>query len=293
MSSAHRYQATWRDVIFNRVYDNTGVVDDPTALVAAYANSDFRLDSFDATRVESADYRELRQWLEGAEGNEAFEGAMLAIGSGIILGSSHGDLEDKTALLRSQFSIANSRIAADAATPAGVLPFDFRRATVAAPGYLALRMYARPASGRPVVIGRMREGLSRRFRFSLISFDPCFVAQSETSTSCSTNGSTIVTNNGDFYARPYIDVVVSSGTGTFVLTLNGVAVLTFTAVPVGTWTFDTRRSTFTKADGTNGMQYRTSGFISNVLLLPGANTFSTSGSSGLNSVTVRHRDAYA
>ena len=116
MSSVHRYRSTWRSLTFNQVYDNSGVTDDPAHLDEDYANSDFRLDSWDATRVESQDYRELRQWLEGAEANEAYEGVMVALGSGIIIASSYADLEDKTQLLRSQFSIASCRLAAEATT---------------------------------------------------------------------------------------------------------------------------------------------------------------------------------
>lgn len=293
MSSAHRYRATWRDLLFNGIYDNTGITDNQANTVAAYAEDDFRLDSFDPSRVESQDYRELRQWLEGAEANEAYEGVMVALATGVIIAPSEARLEDMTALLRSQFSIANCRLAAETTDPPGVLPFDFRRATVASPGHLALRMYARPASARPVVIGRKGEGLSRRFRFSLVSFDPKFYSQAETTTAGSTTSTTAIVNAGDIYTQPEIDLVVGVGTATVAIALNGVAVLALAALPVGTWTIDAARSTIRKADGTNGMQYRSSGFISNIRLMAGANTLNLAGSSGLASVTIRHRDAYA
>jgi hypothetical protein len=290
MSSVHRYQSRWRDVVFNRVYDDSGITDDPVHMVEAYQNSDFRLDSFDATRVESQDYRELRQWLEGAEANEAYEGVLIGIGSGIIIGSTIADLEDKTQLLRASFSIANSRLAAAESDPVGVLPFDFRRATMLSPGYLDLRMYARPAAARPVVIPRKLEGLSRRFRWSLVSFDPRFYSQAEVTTAVPTKDVNYsIVNEGDAYTSP--EIVITGG-ATIALYINGTEVVVFSSLPAGPWTIDASRSTITKADGSNGYAYRTSGYISNLRLMPGHNTFGYGGAGG-GPLTVRHRHAYA
>ena len=295
MSSVHRYQSTWRAITFNRVYDDSGVTDDPVHMVEAYQNSDFRLDSFDSTRVESQDYRELRQWLEGAEANEAYEGVLIGIGSGIIIGRSVADLEDKTQLLRSQFSLANCRLAAEASDPVGVLPFDFRRATELSPGYLDLRMYARPAAARPVVIPRKLEGLSRRFRWSLVSFDPRFYSQDETVVTIPVAGvTTNIINDGDAYTSPLVDVVVAGASNTFVLGLNGTEVLALANIAVGTWRIDSRRSTITRlSDGANGMQYRTAGYVSNIRLVGGYNTAAWGGGGVAGPVTFRYRDAYA
>lgn len=292
MSTAHRYPAAWRGVAFNAHLDGSGITDDETH-VNTQLNSYISLTSLDATRVETTDYRELRQWLEGAEANEAYEGVMVAFGSGQILASSEADLEDKTALMRSQFAASSVRIAAAGADPVGVLPFYFSRATAA--GKLDLLLYARPSSGRPVIIGRRDEGMSRGYRFALVAFDAKFYSQTEQSVACATAGSTVLTNAGDMYSQPRIIVVTTGGSSTIKVTIGGSSAnsVTFTGVPAGTWTLDTRRSTITKADGTNGMQYRTAGFLSTLFLMNGSNTFDTTGSSGLTSVTTKFRDAYA
>lgn len=290
--SAHRYRATWRSILFNGLYDDSGIVEVASHLNAAYRKSDYRLESLLWGPVETNDYREVRQFEEGGEANEAYEGVMRGIARGVIYGLTHADLEDRDLALREAFSVSSCRIDSVANDPPGLHPFDFKQASASSPGYLALRVYARPASGRPVVISQMREGLSRRFTISLVSFDPRQYSQDATSVSAATNGSTTILPVGNTYTLPRI-VIVSAGSGHFVLTLNGAAVMEFTGLPAGTWTIDCARSTITKADGTNGMQYRTGGFISNGRLLAGSNTFVTTGSSALTSVTVVYRDAWA
>lgn len=290
MSSAHRYRAGWRSIVFNEQLDDSGITDDE-AHVNTQLQSYQALTQFDPTRVETTDYRELRQWLEGAEANEAYEGVMVVLGDGIIMGASPADLEDRAAAMRAAFSAASVRIAAQDQTPEGVLPFTFKRATAA--GSLALQVYARPTSGRPVMIGRRDEGLSRRFRFSLTAFDARFYSQVQQEVAASTAGSTVLTNAGDMYTHPTIVVVAGAG-ATIKVTIGGLNSVTFTGVAAGTWTLDPRRSTIVRSsDGANGMQYRTAGFLSSLFLMPGANTFDTTGSSGLTSVTAKFRDAYA
>ena len=144
------------------------------------------------------------------------------------------------------------------------------------------------------MIPRKMEGLSRRFRFSLVSFDPRFVSQAEVSTSTPTASTTYsITNAGDVYTHPILTIVVSSGTNSASWTLNGTTVFALTNIPTGTWTLDTRRSTITRtSDSANGYPYRSSGYLSNFRLNPGANSLVRTGS-GLSAVTVTHRHAYA
>jgi hypothetical protein len=293
VSEGHRYQAVWRSLIFNRVYDNSGLVDEPAHLVAAFMESDYRLTSLDLTRVETVDYREQRQWLEGGEANEAYEGVMVGIGDGIIHATTHADLGDKTSDMRAAFSVASCRIAAVNLDPPGVLPFDFRRDT--AGGNLPLRLYARPASGRPVIIGRQREGLSRRFRFSLVAFDPKLYSQTEYSVSCATAGPTTLVNAGTLPTQPTLVVVCNAGANLFIKINGSATLLTLVGMAAGTWTLDCKRSTITKADGTNGYVHRpvNGGYLSTLYLGPGTNSFDTTSSSGLTSVTAKFRDAYA
>lgn len=282
--SAHRFQSTWRSIIFNRRYDDSGLVDDPAHLVPAFLESDYYLRHLDINRVSEQDYRELRQFLEGAEPNEAFEGMRLLNGEGHIFGSTVEDLEDKTWAMYEAFSIAACRLAFAANDPAGVGPFDFKRAH--AGGALALRFYARPGIGRPLIIERAREGLTRPFSFQLIAFDPFAVSQTLQQVTCNV-GTTAVTNNGNVYAKPQI---VFTGNGVATIKNNTTGQEFDLTVPVGGCTLDVARGTIVKTTGgAYGYDARTAGFLSQMFLLPGANSIVMTGLS----CVFKFRDSYA
>lgn len=298
--SAHRFQSTWRSLIFNRVYDDSGITDDPQHLVPAYQDSDFRLESFDITSVHTSDYREVRQMLEGSDPAEAFENLRIIDGRGIILGSSVGDLEDKTWAMYEAFSVAACRLAFAANDPQGLGPFDFKRATLGGGGTpIPLRLYCRPGAGRPVVIGRAREGLSRRYAFRLYAFDPFAYSQTVTSVALAdrSGGANTVTNPGNLYARPKI-VIVMSGAGQASVTLTNTTTgqsVTFnlSGLVAGTYTIDTARSTITDGGGASYYSAVTSGFLNNLYLLAGANTITWSVGTAVTSVTFQFRAPYA
>lgn len=300
MAGAHRYQATWRSTTFNRRYDNTGLVDDPAHLVTAYVNSDYYLDILDIVRVSAQDYRELRQFLEGAEPNEAFEGLRAITGHGLVVGSNEADLEDKTWAMYEQFGIAACRLASQSLDPANVLPFDFRVPQVAGPGYRDLRFYCRPGAGRPVVIGRRREGFTRPFIFQLLAMDPFAYSQTITTTALANLNGTAntVTNAGNVYTRPKY-VITCSGAGSATATLTNQTtgqsvVLDLTgASAADVYTIDAARATLTKADGTNQYSKRVSGYLSELYLLPGANDIRWNPATGITSVEVKHRGAWS
>jgi hypothetical protein len=294
--SAHRYQSTWRSLIFNRVFDDSGLVDDPSHLVAAYAETDYRLHSLDITGVQAIDYRELRQHAEGAEANEAYEGVRQLIGRGVIVGSTVADLEDKTWAMYEAFSPAACRMAALALTPRGLLPFDFKRATAA--GTLALRAYCRPSIGRPIIVGRAKEGLSRPFVFGLVAMDPRIYAQSESSTALGdlAGGSNVIANAGNIFTHPTIEIVLTgAGSSTVTITnaTNGrVFALDLSTETAGTFTIDCRAATIFKST-TAKYGTRKSGFLSDFVLDPGNNSITFSGNTNVSSVTVKRRAAYA
>lgn len=292
--SIHRYQSTWRSITFNTHLDNTGAVDDPAHLVEANIASRYALDACEVNRVSVQDYRELRQFLEGGEPNEAFEGVRAINGSGRIVGSSAGDLEDKSWALNEAFSVAACRIAAQALTPKGVLPYSFRRDIVG--GNRQLRFYARPGPGRPVWVGRRTEGLIRPFTFQLIAFDP--FAYDETVTNTVLAGSTVVTNPGNVYTRPVITIVMAgNGSAGFQLqqnTTGKILQLDLSTFGAGTIVIDTAASTIVKqSDGSDQYSRRTSGFISDFFLLAGANTLTGVNLANVTSITVTFRGAYA
>lgn len=301
---AHRFRSTWRSLTFNAKFDDTGITDDPTHVVAANtvaggALAQYDLDELDLSPISSQDYRELRQYLEGAEGNEAYEGVRSVVGSGIIQSASAGDLEDASWVLNEQFSIAACRLAAVGLTPPGVLPFDFKRA-ITGGGSKALRVYARPAMSRPIIVGKRREGTIRPFRFALVSFDPFVydVAATNTALGNLAGGANAVTNPGNMYTYPTITVTFS-GAGAALVTLTNTTtgqVLTFdlSGFAAGNvLTIDTKRSRMTDATGANRMAAILTGFLSQFFLLPGANNITWSVNTGLTSVSFGFRGAYA
>lgn len=302
--SAHRHQATWRSLIFNRRYLDNGSYkpDNPANLVASYVNSDYYLDSLDISRVSVQDYREMRQFLEGAEPNEAFEGVRALNGVGRIVAANAADLEDKAWAMNESMSVAAVRMAAQATTPKGVLPFSFKRDTAPVtgvenvPGVKALRFYCRPGPGRPVIIGRVREGLVRPFSFQLIAFDPFAYDETETQTAPSLAGGN-VTNPGNTYTRPRIYLTMAgAGDATFTITnttTGKVLVLNMTTATATSYWIDVARGMIVSLAGANNYSKRVSGFVSDQFLVPGANAYTFANTGNVTSARFDFRGAYA
>lgn len=298
--SIHHYRSIWRSITFNTHYDDSGIVDDPAHLVQAAIGEGYTLDSVDISRVSVQDYRELRQFLEGSEPNEAFEGVRAINAAGKITAHNVADLEDRSWALNEAFSVAACRLAAQALTPKGVLPYDFKRAS--AGGAKPLRFYARPGPGRPVWVGRRAEGFIRPYTWQLIAFDPFAYDQSATNYDLSIFSATQFNGNpvnpGNIYTRPTIvftftgtgdvGVLLTNGTTTKVLTLN------FAGMAVGqTLTIDVARSTIVRDDGSNQMGRVTGGFVSDLFMNPGPNNIYTSSRLGISGVQIQFRGAYA
>ena len=297
---AYRHQATWRSTVFNEgLADGGQAPDDPAVIVEAKLNDQITIDELNIQRVSAQDYRELRQYLEGAEPNEAYEGVRAITGSGVILASNLSTLEDKAWALNEQFSTAACRLAFAANDPKGVGPFDFKRDTVAIGTTKALRFYCRPGPARPVWIGRRGEGYARPWSFQLVAFDPFAYDVAATSTPLTPAGGN-VTNPGNIYAKPRITIVQSAaGAANFTITnvtTGQVIVLDLTATggSQNTNVLDVPRSTLTTATLlTNRYNKRVSGFISNMYLVPGVNVFTFANTANITSITFDFRGAYA
>lgn len=301
--SIHRYQSTWRSITFNSHYDNTGKVDDPANFVSeATLLSRYQLDAVDVSKVSVQDYRELRQFLEGSEPNEAFEGVRAINGQGRIIATSAADLEDKAWALNEAFSIAACRAAAPALAPEvlpGVLPYQFRRANVAA-GSVQLRFWARPGPGRPIWMGRRTEGLVRPFSFQLVAFDPFAYEEVQTQTTLANlaGGNNTVTNNGNVYTRPYIRITTSGfGAANFTIantTTGATLVLDLTTLAANTFFVDTIRSAIHgSVITTNRYDKRVSGYASEQILVPGNNTIVVTNATNVTAVRFDFRGAFA
>ena len=297
---AYRHRATWRALTFNEGLADAGAAaDDPANIVEAKLNDQITLDELNLQRVSAQDYRELRQYLEGAEPNEAYEGVRAITGQGVIQGVSLAAVEDKAWLLNEQFSLAACRMAASALDPKGVLPFDFKRDSVG--GAKALRFYARPGPARPVWIGRRGEGLARPFSFQLIAFDPFAYDPAETQTAFTdlVGGANAVTNPGNIYTKPKIRITFSAAGAAAVILTNAttgqaLALNLSTAAAAEAWIIDVSRGTIYRlSDGVSRYYSRISGFVDNLYLLPGANALTISSNTGIASVRVDFRGAYA
>lgn len=302
--SFHRHQATWRSLTFNEHLLDDGTVnpDDPANIVEAKLQEAYYLDELQINRVSVQDYRELRQYLEGAQPNEAFEGVRALTGLGRISAPDYATLEDMAWALNEAFSVAACRIAAQSATPAGVLPFDGARDTAPlvnnVPTKKALRFYCRPGPGRPVWVGRRQGGLVRPYSFQLIAFDPFGYDVTETQTTPALGGGS-VTNPGNIYTRPKIRITFS-GAGLATLTItNSTTGQAFvidatTAAASEVWILDTAAGEmYRESDAANRYSQRVSGFLSNLFLLPGANTFAFANTTNVTSVRFDFRGAYA
>lgn len=291
--SAHRHQSTWRSLVFNRVYVDTGLTpEDPANVDPTYQNSDYRLESLDMTSVQTLDYRELRQHLEGAQANASYEGVRLLVGRGLIYGSSYADLEDKTWAMYEAFSPAACRIAFAASDPVNLGAYSFKRDT--AGGTKALRFYCKPAAGRPVLVGRMREGLNRRFLFQLVATDPFAYDETETQTTVALGGGN-VTNPGNMYTRPKIRITMSgAGNAAFTINVAGRSV-TYDLSSFANGNviiLDTAACTATYA-GLDRLSKLTAGFLSDLYLSPGVNAVSFTNTTNVSSVRFDFRGAYA
>jgi hypothetical protein len=297
--SAHRHRSTWRNITFNRRYLDVGLApDDPANLDPNYVNSDYYLDLLDIVRVSAQDYREIRQYLEGSEPNEAFEGLRAITGHGRISAASPADLEDKTWAMYEAFSVAACRVAAATMDPKGVLPYDFKRDS--AGGALPLRFWCRPGSGRPVVVGRAREGLVRPFIFQLLAMDPFAYDVTQTSVALGdiAGGNNVIAVPGNMYTKPKITIAFSAAgaasvTLTNVTTGQSLGLNLSTFVNTNSLVIDVARSSIVNQAGANKYSVRLSGFLSSLVLLPGNNTITWSSATGISSVTFAFRGAYA
>lgn len=299
---AYRHQATWRSTTFNEQYADAGATaDDPANIVEAKLYDTITIDELSTQRVSVQDYRELRQYLEGAEPNEAYEGVRAITGTGIIMATNRATLEDKAWALNEQFSVAACRIAFAANDPKGVGPFDFKRDTTNETTTKALRFYARPGPGRPVWIGRRGEGITRPWSFQLVAFDPFAYDQTQTQTALANivGGNNTVTNPGNIYTKPQYRITFSGAGAASVTLTNSTTGQSFqmnlsTSANGEVWILDVAKaSMYRLSDGANRYSTRLAGFLSQMYLQPGNNTITWSSNTGITSVRVDFRGAYA
>lgn len=305
--AAYRHQATWRQTTFNEAILDTGQApDDPARIVENKLNDQITLDTLDIQRVSAQDYRELRQYLEGAEPNESYEGVRAVNGRGIIMAADFGALEDKAWGINEQFGIAACRAAAVNLDPKGLLPFVFKTDSAASPPTRTLRFWCRPGPARPIWVGQRGEGLNRPFSFQLIAFDPFAYNDTETQTALGNlaGGANAVTNPGNIYTYPKIRITFS-GLGANPLTLTNTttgAVVTMNLSATApdppaaaeVWIIDTRRSViYRSSDLANRYGAVLTGFLDELILVPGANNITWSSATGITSVRFDFRGAYS
>jgi hypothetical protein len=308
--SAHRHRLTYNSLTMNGIYvpGNTGT-EGASNLSSAYAESDIRVDGMDVTRLSTQDMRELKQFQEGANPNEIFEGIRTIHLWGKIYGSSYGDLEDKAWAMHLAFSPAEVRRLSTAALvgtypdePAGVLPLDFTRDTASVAAGVARRFYCRPNIGRPLVVGKKGDGLVRPWQAWLVAYDPrCYSQQLNSQALASLTGSNnTIANAGNATTYPQIKVKTDAAAGNSATTLTNsttgqALVMDLDPLGVGSETFwiFPERGEMVRGNGDGRYYYRTSGFLDNLFLVPGNNVWTWSHTTGIDTVTFYWRDAYA
>lgn len=308
--SAHRHRSTYNGVTFNGIYaaSNTDTENAADLDEATYGESDIRMEWCDMTRLSTQDLRELKQFMEGAEPNEMFEGLRTIHIGGTILGSSYGDLEDKVQALHAALSPTRVRLLSTSAIvgtypdePTGVLPFDFK--IDSASGLQSRRFYCRPSVGRPLVIGRHGEGFQRPWQAWMLAYDPTMYGQTLNSQALSNlaGGSpagNIIANAGNYPTYPQIKIV-TNGNGNAATTLTNTTtgqalVIDMSASASETWWIFPKRGEIVRSNGVSRYSKRTSGFLANLYLLAGNNTWTWSPSDvDITSVTFYWRDGYA
>jgi hypothetical protein len=305
--AAHRYRSTYNGITFNGIYPpgwDPAAPTDQAQFVSSFAESDYRLDSLDFTSLSTQDLREIKQFMDGAEPNEIFEGIRTIVGRGKILAASPADLEDKSWALHRAFSPMEVRrvskqsiVGTNPDEPAGVLPYNFSRDH--APTRLNLRFYARPNIGRPLAIGRRAEGLTRDFAFQLVAYDPRAYSQALV-TRVFTNhsgGNNTVAYLGNTYSYPQVRIVMSgNGAATHTLrndTSGNQMTFDLSGLGAGTIWLRMARGEADNGSGTSRYYLRKSGFLTNMFLVPGNNQWQFSPATNVTSVTLYYRDAYA
>lgn len=298
--TAHRYQAGWNGITFNEHYTaNDGNVDGSGTGVNLDLLDKTTLEALQDVQLQVADYREMRQYLEGTDPNEAYEMIRLLRMQGRIFGSTWGKLEDRKLALDGAFSVAATRLAFMNNNPKGLAALTFRIAQEAAPGYADRLYYCRPAGAHPIVIARQGMGLVLPYTAELIAFDTKMYDAALSSQALLTNGNpTTCTNGGNAVTMPKL-VIVLSGSGSNPVTLTNTTTgqamtFNFAGLGAGTYTLDcTGKTSFTKADGTNVYSTRLSGWMSQMFFTAGANAITWSGATGVSSVTAQWRSAWS
>lgn len=306
--SAVRHQASFNGITFNQVYGGTDP-DDPSSLVAAYQESDYRLEYFDDSPVQVRDYSEPRQMQEGSEPNEAIESLRIIRGGGRILGSSYADLEDKVWAMKAAFALSEvRRLSAFGVVdqfpdePVGVLPFYFKRDT--AGGVKELCYYVRPQQGRPALHVEAKGGLVRPFNFSLAAFDPrCYDGDgwSVPNALNSSNGWTDVTmdNPSTVVMYPQIKFNMNGAGGDTVTLTNETTGESFTmdlsSQTADFWIIPERGEILRASDRANRYYLKkwAGKFLTNLYFAPGDNDWSINDSTGITSVVFYILPAYA
>lgn len=313
--AAHRHRADFHGITFNGYFPAAwpGGISDPDNLAivgagaqAAFAESDIRLESADFTSVSTQDMREVRQFLEGAEPNEIFEGIRTLILRGHIHGTNPRDLETKSWSLSRAFSpmeVRRDSVASIVGTnpdePVGVLPFNFSIDHTSV-NTLPLRFYARPNVGRPLILGRAKEGLTREWAAQLVAYDSRAYNQvlQQVSLANLSGGANNIVMSGNTYVYPQIRITMAAN-GAATHTLRNETTgseLQFDLSSLGgdliLW-IKPNRGEMTNPSGVSKYLYRKSGFLTNFFLVPGTNNITFTPATQVTSVFLWFRDAFA
>lgn len=173
MADVYDYPMAYRGLILNGHRDANG------ELIPANESDNYRVDTFDYSRLTMRDQREPLHLVTGGDLGDATKAFRFLTLSGMIRTASSVDLDDRIGALMSTFDLEEAQIASPATD--GALPFTFTGFTQVNTGQgtampdgsyrVDEEFIARPA-GYPVVTARRSGGNSALFALELICPDP-------------------------------------------------------------------------------------------------------------------------
>jgi hypothetical protein len=272
----------------------------PSASPSGAVRRGVEIENIDISSVQVDAYYDPKALAVGVDASDVYERARLVSISAAVLGTTKGDVWDQAQSVLSAF---NPSIAYNADTAnLGFLAMTFRQPTIDtstwSAGYIPMQMYLRPAAPPRFVVERGRtsdtagRGFSLPVTLSLLARDPRKYAQTQQTISITTATQT-ATYRGDYPTWPILSFSMSaSGSSSFALTVaGGTITLNLATTTTGTFTFNYQTRTLTDANGTVRADLISS--VSSVRQVKSGSTVYASSTTGMSSVTLTYREAWA
>ncbi|MCC6311354.1 MAG: hypothetical protein IT345_10610 [Trueperaceae bacterium] len=264
------------------------------------------IDAIDLSEIETSQYLDKRAVQDGMDAADIYlNGRVLSIDGGVF-GTSRGAMFDNLVEWNRAF---NPIIAYNADTAAlGFLPLKYYRPTADVstwptstyPNGVPLQIYARPLKPPTWSIRRAdtggvdNNGLALRVRSNLFAKDPRQYLQSQVSVNISTATAT-ATYRGDFPTHPIITVAISAaGNSATIFTVAGGAVqIDLSGTTSGTYTINYLDKTIKDSNDALFNNLFATSVAQDFRQIQSGSTFYVSHTTGMSSVSIAYREAWA